>query len=325
MSTLMWLVAAVAVALLSAPAADAAATEIQRPDEHAYLMLHKHGWTLYVELYPLEGVAVIQAQKGEPEARRGRAAGAIYAMRASLPTAGEPVDLQLGTLAHVQGRFVGQRGQDASRGNDKGCTGPQPISEFGRFVGEIRFRGEHGYLTVHARAAEALVERSFRLRCQHGHAQHFGNLNRPLVDYVDELPTRAFTSRDGTRLSALLKRGHRYLEFVATQELYEESSTFQAAAYERLPGSMVASRWVEASSRSVGDFTVEGSEERPRTATVTPPAPFAGRGVFLRRAQTMRGDLSAAFPGLGELRLVGPGSKAGICALTPKMIERVCG
>ena len=55
--------------------------------------------------------------------------------------------------------------------------------------------------------------------------------------------------------------------------------------------------------------------EKPLSAAVDPPVPFAGSAEFLQQAEdfTWLGDLTADLPGVGPMELAGPQFEAMLC------------
>jgi hypothetical protein len=310
--------AAVALLVWAAPA-DA---EVQRPDEVAYITLRPGGgYELVVALYPRRNVAVVYAERGEPELKEARWSGAAYAVHPAPGAFEDGIDLDIGKVAKVQGHFIPDGPADAGH-HSRFCDGRAPVSESGHFQGRIVFRGEGGYLRVRARRAEEHVSRSFRLRCKHGHAEKFKNLFPGLFGYLGS-PAGTFSNRDGTILFVHTRDDRRITEFAALHHLSEQSSTFKAATLEWLPGEVAAMRWAELWRVAVQTFTTSLPQLHPATATVRPLAPFDGEATYSRATHGFEGDLSVDFPGL-ELPLAAPTSDAGICVFTRRMLDRVC-
>lgn len=318
----VWPLCAAFAPLLSvAPAAQAA--EIQRPEEQLTLELHgKQGFAVYFLLYPNRHVAIMSSQRGiyQAEAPHGRWLGAAYAVHASPGALAGVVHLRLGQVGSLRGHFVADESPHV-RHHNPFCRGRASLSESGHFVGRIVFRGDGGYLNLSARRANAYRSRSFRLRCRNGHAHHEYHPFPGLFGYLE--PPMIISSQDSTFLLAHTKTKHRVLEFQAAHHLREQSTTFRAAVLEWLPEHVATMRWVEASRVAASAFQVDESERHPRTATVTPPAPFHGEAIYTRERQKLRGNLRASF--LGEsLRITGHGAEAELCRGTPEEPSWLC-
>lgn len=311
------------VLALAVPAlADAARFEVQHPEERIYVVLPPEaGWSIVAVLYPKRNVAVIYAEKGEPEGRGGRWMGTGYAIHPSSRFSRRHVNVDFGALGRIKGRITSPGPTGGGR-HSPFCKGPQPVAESGEFKGSMVFAGDGGYVEAEGREVPAFVERSFALRCKKGHADKFKNFIPGLFGYIAP-PTRTFSNGDGTRLSSSMAGAGRVTEFVALHHLFEHSSTFEAAALEWLPGDVAATRWVEASRVAWSNFTIGQPDLHPQTATVDPPPPFSGEATYSRDTRTLTGDLTASFPGL-ELPLAGDQSEASICVFTRRMLNRVC-
>jgi hypothetical protein len=320
LSVRLCIAAAVVLLVWATPAG----AEVQRPEERAYIVVHGgRGYDLVVGLYPKRNVALLYAEKGEPEVKGARWSGAAYAIHPAPKAFEGGVKVSFGKLAKIRGRFVAEGPARISHRN-RFCEGRNPVAESGHFQGRIVFKGEDGYSTVRAHRAFEYVSRSFRLRCKHGHAAKFQNRVPGLFGYLGS-PAGTFSNRDGTFLSARVRddQNHRVTEFFAFHHLFEQSSTFKAATLEWLPGEIAAMRWAEVWRVAVETFTLTPPERNPATAIVRPPAPFEGEAAYSRASHRLEGDLSVSFPGL-KLPLASPTSDAGTCALTRRMVERVC-
>lgn len=319
MRSLCWLCGLVVLLAIAAPAAHAA--EVQRPEERAYVVLDgPRGWEVNFALYPRRNVAAVIAEKGHPWMKRSRWLGAAYAVHPQAGAFEGGVNVSFGKLGGLVGRFVASEPPKKGR-RSRFCKGRRPVSESGHFIGRITFRGDGGYLGVRARHAREFVSRSFRLRCRHGHAQHFKNYIPGLFGYI--APGAGFFNDDGTFLESRLNSRHRYRDFIALHHLFERTSTFKASVLEWLPEEVATTRWVEVSRVAVDTFTTSEPKLHPASATIDPPFPFSGTGTYSRRGHGLRGDLSVAFPGL-RLRLAGKEAKAVLCVFTRQMQERVC-
>jgi hypothetical protein len=310
-----------AALLALAPVSEAA--EIQDPEEVLALEVHaKGGFTVYAQLYPRRHVALIEAQRGVMEAERpqGKWRGAAYAVYATPAGLRDRVNVQIGHVGTIVGRFV-REGASRRGHQNPSCRGRRPIFESGRFVGQIAFKGDGGYLRVSRGHALAYRQRSFRLRCKPGHTDHHpGNLSG-LFSYIEAPLT--LSSSDASFLQFSLVTRSRVTEVLALHHLFEESSTFEARDLEWLPGGVATTRWVEVSRVAESSFAVDESERHPRSATLAPPFPFHGEATYTRKRHELRGDLRLSFLGK-TLPLTGKVDHDGICRRTPKMRRWVC-
>ena len=229
--------------------------------------------------------------------------------------------VRFGDVAKIQGGFV-PSGSAKSGRRSRFCRGRNPVFEQGHFVGRIAFHGEGGYLSFRVDRAQESVARSFKLRCEHGHADHFRNDLPGLFGYIQS-PVGTFSDTDGTILDSRIREKHRVIEFDALRHLHEQSATFKAGALEWLPGEVAASRWVEVARVGVETFMTAQPTTHPESARVDPPFPFSGEATYSRPTHSLEGDLTVSVPGL-DLPLAGATSKAGLCVFTRNMLNRVC-
>jgi hypothetical protein len=301
--------ALVALALLAVvPAAASAAPSETQPAEETLSMIlvnpkpgtrpdlfvGTHALTL--SLLPLRGIAVVYAASNNYEIENKESA--IYAERISKGPFDGHLDLHFKGLGRIVGDFVPG---ETNRGRvSKGCVGPASTSELGRLHGSIEFHGG-GFRRWSASSAVAFVERSPRLRCRHGAAEH---KRRPkkLIEYT--LP--GFGSFSGWRygLRARLKRPHRQTGL--SVYLYGAKGgprvNFDATTYEYLPGGIAASRSVFRSASGAAQLEASEGGYHPEEATLRPPNPFSGVGTYSHATRRLTGSLAVQFPGL-RLRL----------------------
>lgn len=305
-------------------ASSARAVEIQRPEEGLELELHaKHGFVVYALLHPRQHVAVIEAQRGVKRSERkgGRWLGDGYAAHMPAESLGGAVDLRIGHVARMRGRFVASKPPRFGQRNPS-CRGRRSVVESGYFAGAISFHGDGGYLRLSRRRALAYRSRSFMLRCKDGHADHPAHNFLPgLFGYIE--PPMDFSNSDGTFLFSHWTAHHRATELMVLHHLYEQSTTFKAAVLEWLPGGVAATLWVEVSRVAEKAFEIDETERHPETASLFPPAPFAGQAEYSRRRGSLRGDLTVHFLGR-RLPLTSPIAEAEVCLHTPKMRRIRC-
>jgi hypothetical protein len=296
-------------------AASAAKTEVQPAEEHLNLILeHKlpgrlpdvlegtHVLTL--DVYPLRGIAVARSASNNDDIENNDSVA--YVER--IPKG--PFDGHLNLHFKGLGSFVGEfvtRQTSAERG-PKGCAGPRGSSQIGRLDGSIEFHGA-GYRRWAAPHALAFLRRSPRLHCRPGAAERE---RRPknLFGYV----TGSLGSFSGWRYSlrARLRRPRRFTQLaVFRYERERPVVNFDAATFEWLPGGIAAGRFV---NRSVpGGARLEASRGgyHPERATLRPPKPYSGVGIYSRATHRITGSLAVRFPGL-KLRLGGSHTVANL-------------
>jgi hypothetical protein len=299
-----------AILLLMAPAT---AAEVQRPHEVITVVFPtEDDFLVYAVLHPQERVAVFGAQTGVEDPSAGVWSSTSYVKRIPRGSIGDVVHVDFGPLGRIDGRFSAD-GSTHLGHHSRFCRGRRPIRESGNFAGKVVFRGDGGYLnaTTH-RAPIALVNRTFKLRCQKGRAAHFKNRIPGLFGYV-QASTESLSNNDGTYLHSILRAENLVTEFMALDHFGSDTVGFKAVAREWLPGDIATTRSVEVGSAPEGTFVLGEPQRRPESAFVHPPPPFAGAAEYTRSLGSLDVNLTASFLGK-ELPLAGPGSEAKICA-----------
>lgn len=169
-------------------------------------------------------------------------------------------------------------------------TPARPGGNRGVFKGAIRFRGEDGYVELNARRANGAM---------------IGGPRRPLRRGAGG-PAEA----SADRVLGVLVAGapESSLVAIASHPNERELPAFAAATREQ-HGGMEIARQV-AVSGTPDNFVFE---DNLSTATIQPPAPFAGSAAFTRNPDgsgSWSGDLTVDLPGRADLPLVGPEFKA---------------
>jgi hypothetical protein len=176
-------------------------------------------------------------------------------------------------------------------------------SESATFEGQIAFHGAGDPRRWRTRRAEASIVPGCgaRLERRNGPASLFHHLDGFGPSF----------SGDFIRLFANGETRRRRTQFVAVGDLSgNHSLTLLAIATEWLHGEIATQRWVKRyadSFEKVVHFAQDDDE--PSRITVTPPAPFFGRGTYLRRTSRVTGSLGVHFPGL-KVRLARPPAEA---------------
>lgn len=175
------------------------------------------------------------------------------------------------------------------------CQGADRFtSRLGVFVGGIRFSGEKHYVAVRAHRAKGWVRSPLQLHCGGPRFRSApGRRARPVHGSPSFTPTfLAATWRHAIAATELLAfRARRATLFLA---LSEESM-----------GSMAEIRYGIALSRS----KVFELNDALTAATIVPPAPFHGKGVYGAApdgSTSWTGPLSISFPGAPRTPLTGP-------------------
>lgn len=184
------------------------------------------------------------------------------------------------------------------------CRGADHMtSRLGVFVGNVRFRGEKRFIAVRAHRAKGSVRSPLHLNCAGGpvrlSSRTYGA--RPVRERPDTVPTFLSVgwrhTVDSTELLAF-GAGTRTLLLVVDQKSL---------------GRMAEVRY--ALSITPGKALV--ANEALTSATLKPPAPFEGKGIYSAAPDGSRrwsGSLSVVFPGAPRLPLTGDGFRAELGA-----------
>lgn len=183
---------------------------------------------------------------------------------------------------------------------------PTVAVRLGTFVGTIDFRGERDYTSVSADRAQGGVGNDVALPGEPEDASC-----RSLAAGGEVVQKAQFTS-----LEAVAPGGGVYFDAIATTELEGEGTSSSGGSHVLFAaGSSDKEKRMEV-RRLVGtegpasDFSFDAGLG---SATLTPPAPFGGTAHFREDADgrsSWTGSLKVPIPGLGTVRMAGPGSRA---------------
>jgi hypothetical protein len=225
----------------------------------------------------------------------------LVRMRPSKP--GE-IKASLGKLGRISLRFRPSGPAEAQPEPGSECVGSAPMSQQGRFIGNLRFRGEDGFTAVHAASVKGEMFSRSRQVCKRPHEPRGGGREPSAVSlsaYVEGDPEKpSFSAYELTG-----KRG-----FGGGSP----GTSYSASVTERR-GQMTISRSASAGAEA-STFAVSAPSVRPAVASVAPPFPFSGTAVFEGadgHAPTWSGDLSVSLPGLGAVPLTGSPFTARLC------------
>jgi hypothetical protein len=188
------------------------------------------------------------------------------------------------------------------------CDSTQRTVEvkLGNFVGTIRFRGELGYTTVDAGRAEGGVGNDLALpgEPENGECQ--------AVAAGGEIVRKA----EFTSLEAKEPKSHIQFTAIATTEVEGEETSSPAISRVILAAGSTTKEKRMTVRRSVlaeaptSDFSFDAALD---SASIGPLPPFSGTGRFRKNTDgtsSWTGSLEAPVPGLGTVRLAGPGFHA---------------
>lgn len=215
--------------------------------------------------------------------RKQRSMSAYLAKGVARP---ERLQATFGKFGKLSMRFRRSR----NRGPDKRCFfGRVLIKQHGLFVGSLRFRGEHGYVSLRLHRAKGTILRVGK-RC---HVRRHHDFDPSDFEFLFAKPEAAMLalSRDDVDSTALLA--------IAAKK----KSTF-LAIHEESRGKLAIVRFALVHKPGQLRF-----DEALTSGRLVPPHPFHGTGryhAFPDGDQTWSGNLSVNFPGAPRFPLTGP-------------------
>lgn len=199
----------------------------------------------------------------------------------------ERLQATFGRFGRVSMRFREARNRPWF-GKRRDCRGRSRfVRRRGVFVGNLRFKGEGGYLSLRIHRAKGTIVRVAR-KCL--------GQRRPLLPFAE-------SSSHLTGLLALARDGVDSTAFFTIQG----KRTISFASHEEVRGRLAISRI--AIGRSRAPLRIN---EAATAATISPPAPFHGAGRYRAAPDgtaTWSGSLSVNFPGAPRFPLTGPDFK----------------
>jgi len=222
----------------------------------------------------------------------GRAA-TVYIARGTV-TPGR-VQASFGDLGRVAMRFL-PSGQISLSKPLRHCNGASLYkSRLGVFAGSFQFKGENGYISVHAHRAKGAIRDSLAPHCvRQGPRGPAQSVARSSGD--------GFQSIEPESLAASWRHGVSSASFAAIG--FRKDILYLTFA-EQSEGALAKIRFAftsgPAKALSINDALTQ--------ARVTPPAPFKGTGTYRAAPDgttTWTGALSVNFPGAGHFPLTGP-------------------
>lgn len=199
----------------------------------------------------------------------------------------------------------------------KGCQGrPSTLSD-GLFVGTIRFTGEHEYVRIETSQAKGSLNvwRESEWRCH--------RRRRPARPEVIARPRPALrphrqskAKNESATLAALSRRCQCFfLAFAEPGRRKRRSTIFAGAQFEEREGMEIS----RVTSAKAGAAAFAFNHEAG-TATVHPPLPFTGHGIFKRRPHgrdLWRSTIQVPLLGADPLRIGDPGFRANLVRELP--------
>jgi hypothetical protein len=275
----------VVLTALSLPAGASASSNASGGFGDGYAKAHLAGTHGYrITVFAFSGDLIVMAKKGTASVSyvllKNRLEG--DRIHARLPGVGR-VFLEF----HDHGRPLGRP--------VNGCRETETVRR-GVFVGTVKIKGERGYTSA----------LSHHVRGEIGQAAHGGCHRRPTARASDA----------GSRLlSASTSRGNGRLSFYALDFPLPKlgSELLFGASFVRARGQMFVTTTRSAVAGHPTDLEIAAP---PRSASVTPPAPFTGSASFQQEAADQfnwTGDLAVELPGVGTVSLAGPKFETSVC------------
>jgi hypothetical protein len=212
-----------------------------------------------------------------------RLVGTAYLARGI--SAPERLQATFGKFGKVSMRFRESRNKTWV-GKRRNCRGDQRfVKRRGVFVGNLRFKGEGGYISLNAHRAKGSVVTVARKCLRRGP-------RLPIAQQSSHQPAFVALTRNGVDFTGFLAAGGRKTTFLAShEETRNKLAIIRVAVVRNRSNPMWAN-------------------ETLTRARVSPPAPFHGTGRYRAAPDgttTWSGDLSVNFPGTPRFPLTGPG------------------
>jgi hypothetical protein len=285
--------------------------EIQQADSTGFLHLGKERGYRVALYMPSDRVVIFYAFRSKKS--KGdffSSTYSIYAVHNLDDLEHGVVRARFGSLGWVLLRFQ-PSGRVRKRDPQPGCEGGPAITEDGRFVGHLSFRGEGNYFHVSSARGEAHLTHSPRLRCEKGQVPQSP---RSLRKYVAPVPLFS----DSDSIALLYASARRHGRYVGITAMHPEGAP---------PGAdvqlgVVESRRGMAIGHGVylngppGTLLTSAPGGHPATATMAPPAPFYGEAAYSEESDAWTGTLGVRLAGL-SLPLTGPGFRVHLCVVNP--------
>jgi hypothetical protein len=217
-------------------------------------------------------------------------------------------------IGRVRVRFKEETAHKVRYEGGTGCGDEVITTRRGVFVGFAGFHGKAGFTTAMARRGDGQIRETARQVC-----------HRPVAPEVEEAPTPEVPppTRSAT-IFASGKSGPAAVTFSSAGARIDEPGgtgsglptiDFNATYKSKLRGMGVTAR-VYVDSAHSNLFSVPTPIGALTDATIEPPKPFSGSGIFHLETPTIAswtGDLAVAMPGVGTVPLAGPGITARLC------------
>lgn len=246
------------------------------------------------------------------------ATGATYTVPYRKPGNSDDIKARIGHIGRIDVRFLPESVKKEPPFLSE-CHGPKTVIEQGEFVGSIDIRGERDSTRARARHAVGTITKSPALTCKFS----ANGAQREKAAEKKEAESESQPSEsesEGIELKATTADGRVSLKGVRVRLREKPGKGFGLISFE------ATAQWhlgrVKVSSQATtvfdaGKSFVSPEPPRPtKEALIRPGRPFKGSATFRRTPSggvTWTGDLRAELPGLGVVRLAGPGTHAAMC------------
>jgi len=286
--------------------------EVQPADTSGLLRLGKQKGYRIALYMPNDRVVIFYAL------RSARSEGGLYSLTYSVYAVRNRGDLErgvvrarFGSLGSVSLRFR-PSGRIRTHEPQPGCEGSSETTEYGRFLGHLDFRGKGDYFHVSSAKGEASIARFPRLRCERGEALE----SEPRSLRKNVAPRPLF--RDDDSIALLYSSTRRHGRYAGITAMHPEGSPpgadVELGVVEPRRGMAIGHGVYLEGSRGTLLTSLPGAH--PATATLAPPAPFYGEGVYSEQSGAWTGTLGVRLAGL-NLPLTGPGFHVHLCVASP--------
>lgn len=242
-------------------------------------------------------VATISAAGAIRPANNGNVAASAY-FTAGSSRDPNVIEADLGSLGAISVAFQPSGKTRTTKvdlaGKTTKCVGAERIvRHLGTFTGSIKFQGEGGYTTVDLPSAEGTVGTSLFRNCR---------------TKVSHRKSGTSSSDGPVSLAAVSRSAGIFIASNCPEISSGSSACFYASRVESITKRVIAVRSAQALAAK-GSFVFDDALS---SATLTPPAPFSGRGSFRSgsgNSSSWTGSLEVAYPG-STVPLTGPSFKA---------------
>jgi hypothetical protein len=242
-------------------------------------------------------------------ARRGTALSAVYSAPGNAGRHGIRADF--GEFGRVDVRWTKHEIED--RRPPKGCEGRPTTVGRGVFHGTIELRGQEGFVEANLERVRGGFRKYRHQVCEIPDDRHARERARPHHGRNGGQGGGEDNLFATNVLEATSEASGRTVELIAAKPGLPGIEFFDASATE-LVGQVQISTAAHALGK--GEALTFSDERPPHSASLTPPAPFAGSASFEKagaQGSEWTGDLTAPLPGMGDVPLTGDAFEVKVC------------